>query len=158
MIGPIQPIKIMEEFYLRYRVGHVGKFGHEYLEFEFHQNGKFVYCNSSEYKRGHGNDDSILKSVFVTDIVLDQLKEMILESRILQCDDKDWPLPDRNGEQELEIVYMNHHISFHTTKIGTLSDTFKTQDPKGLYKFYFLIQDLKSISFSILHLFKTVPI
>lgn len=30
----------MEDFYLRYYVGHKGKFGHEFLEFELQQNGK----------------------------------------------------------------------------------------------------------------------
>jgi len=29
-----------EEFYLRYYVGHKGKFGHEFLEFEFRPDGK----------------------------------------------------------------------------------------------------------------------
>lgn len=26
---------VLEDFYLRYYVGHKGKFGHEFLEFEF---------------------------------------------------------------------------------------------------------------------------
>ena len=30
----------MAEFYLRYYVGHKGKFGHEFLEFEFRPDGK----------------------------------------------------------------------------------------------------------------------
>ena len=30
------------EFYLRYYVGHKGKFGHEFLEFEFRPDGKFI--------------------------------------------------------------------------------------------------------------------
>lgn len=29
------------DFYLRYYVGHKGKFGHEFLEFEFRPDGKF---------------------------------------------------------------------------------------------------------------------
>lgn len=29
-----------KEFYLRYYVGHKGKFGHEFLEFEFRPDGK----------------------------------------------------------------------------------------------------------------------
>ena len=29
-----------EEFYVRYYVGHKGKFGHEFLEFEFRPDGK----------------------------------------------------------------------------------------------------------------------
>ena len=30
------------EFYLRYYVGHKGKFGHEFLEFEFRPDGKLI--------------------------------------------------------------------------------------------------------------------
>lgn len=29
-----------EEFYVRYYVGHEGKFGHEFLEFQFNSNGR----------------------------------------------------------------------------------------------------------------------
>lgn len=29
-----------DDFYVRYYVGHKGKFGHEFLEFEFHPDGK----------------------------------------------------------------------------------------------------------------------
>ena len=30
------------DFYLRYYVGHKGKFGHEFLEFEFRPDGKMI--------------------------------------------------------------------------------------------------------------------
>ncbi|KAJ8790957.1 hypothetical protein J1605_021051 [Eschrichtius robustus] len=36
------------DFYLRYYVGHKGKFGHEFLEFEFRPDG--------EQKSGRGNE------------------------------------------------------------------------------------------------------
>ena len=67
----------MTEFYLRYYVGHKGKFGHEFLEFEFRPDGEmkwvfenidaFVifilgrlrYANNSNYK----NDQMIRKEV-----------------------------------------------------------------------------------------------
>lgn len=35
-------------------------------------------------------------------------------------DDANWPAPDRVGRQELEIVMGNEHISFATTKLGSL--------------------------------------
>ncbi len=68
------------EFYLRYYVGHKGKFGHEFLEFEFRPDGrrnlnlswdfdnlilsllglgKLRYANNSNYK----NDTMIRKEV-----------------------------------------------------------------------------------------------
>ena len=46
-----------EEFYCRYYVGHKGKFGHEFMEFEFNQDGKLRYANNSNYK----NDKMIRK-------------------------------------------------------------------------------------------------
>jgi len=46
-----------EEFYLRYYVGHKGKFGHEFLEFEFKADGRLRYANNSNYK----NDTMIRK-------------------------------------------------------------------------------------------------
>ncbi|TKY68898.1 mago nashi-like [Spatholobus suberectus] len=50
------------EFYLRYYVGHKGKFGHEFLEFEFRPDGKLRYANNSNYK----NDTIIRKEVYLT--------------------------------------------------------------------------------------------
>ena len=42
--------KMSNDFYLRYYVGHKGKFGHEFLEFEFRPDGKLRYANNSNYK------------------------------------------------------------------------------------------------------------
>ena len=39
-----------DEFYVRYYVGHKGKFGHEFLEFEFRPDGRLRYANNSNYK------------------------------------------------------------------------------------------------------------
>merc|ERR1712220_42826 len=93
-----------DEFYLRYYVGHKGKFGHEFLEFEFRPDGKLRYANNSNYK----NDTMIRKEVFVNECVLQDLK------RIMKEDDNNWPHPDRVGRQELEVVLGDEHISFTT--------------------------------------------
>jgi protein mago nashi len=55
-------------------------------------------------------------------------------------DDNNWPEPDRVGKQELEIVMGNEHISFTTSKIGSLVDVHSSQDPEGLRIFYYLVQ------------------
>lgn len=68
----------MEEFYVRYYVGHKGKFGHEFLEFEFRSNGMLRYANNSNYK----NDTMIRKQVFVTPAVLKESRRIILESEV----------------------------------------------------------------------------
>ncbi|RRT55793.1 hypothetical protein B296_00034355 [Ensete ventricosum] len=55
-------------------------------------------------------------------------------------DDNKWPPPDRVGRQEMEIVMNNEHISFTTSKIGSLVDVQCSQDPKGFRVFYYLVQ------------------
>ena len=46
-----------DDFYCRYYVGHKGKFGHEFLEFEITSDGRLRYANNSNYK----NDTMIRK-------------------------------------------------------------------------------------------------
>ena len=145
----------MTDFYLRYYVGHKGKFGHEFLEFEFRPDGKLRYANNSNYK----NDTIIRKEAYVHTIVTDELKRIIQESEIMQEDDSSWPPPDRVGRQELEIVVNDEHISFTTSKIRSLVDISHTKDTEGLRCFYYLVQDLKCLVFSLIGLhFKIKPI
>jgi hypothetical protein len=72
-------VKDKERFYLRYYVGHRGKFGHEFLEFDFRPDGKLRYANNSNYK----NDTLIRKEVVVSKSVLNELKRIVMESDIL---------------------------------------------------------------------------
>uniref|UniRef100_A0A914D0C8 Mago nashi n=1 Tax=Acrobeloides nanus TaxID=290746 RepID=A0A914D0C8_9BILA len=142
-------------FYLRYYVGHKGKFGHEFLEFEFRPDGKLRYANNSNYK----NDTMIRKEVFVNKVVIEELKRIIDDAEILKEDDSSWPEPDRVGRQELEILYGDEHVSFTTSKIGCLVDVNQSKDPEGLRSFYYLVQDLKCLVFSLIGLhFKIKPI
>jgi len=143
------------DFYVRYYVGHKGKFGHEFLEFEFRPDGKLRYANNSNYK----NDTMIRKEVYVTQAVLDEVRRIIEDAEIMKEDDANWPVPDRVGKQELEVVLKNEHISFTTAKIGSLLDVQSSKDPEGLRVFYYLVQDLKCLVFSLIGLhFKIKPI
>ena len=144
-----------DDFYLRYYVGHKGKFGHEFLEFEFRPDGKLRYANNSNYK----NDTLIRKEVYVNRAVIDELKRIVNESDLMKEDDAVWPPQDRTGRQELEIVLGDEHISFTTAKIGSLIDINNSRDPDGLRCFYYLVQDLKCFVFSLIGLhFKIQPI
>jgi len=144
-----------DDFYVRYYVGHKGKFGHEFLEFEFRPGGKLRYANNSHYK----NETMIRKEVTVSESVMNELKRIIEDSEIMKEDDHLWPQPDRIGKQELEIVLKDEHISFTTSKIGSLLDVQQSQDPEGLRIFYYLVQDLKCFVFSLISLhFKINPI
>ncbi|XP_055327948.1 protein mago nashi-like isoform X1 [Paramacrobiotus metropolitanus] len=142
-------------FYVRYYVGHRGKFGHEFLEFEFRPDGRLRYANNSNYK----NDTMIRKEVVVHPAVMDEVRRIISESEILRENDQKWPVPDRVGRQELEILMGSEHISFTTSKIGSLMDVNNSTDPEGLRCFYYLVQDLKCLVFSLIALhFKIKPI
>merc|ERR1712223_1147535 len=105
------------DFYLRYYVGHKGKFGHEFLEFEFRPDGKLRYANNSNYK----NDTMIRKEAYVHKAVMDELRRVVEDSEVMAEDDAIWPQPDRVGRQELEIVIGDEHISFTTCKIKSRS-------------------------------------
>ncbi|BDA46110.1 g1781 [Coccomyxa elongata] len=143
------------DFYLRYYVGHKGKFGHEFLEFEFRPDGQLRYANNSNYK----NDTMIRKEGFVAPAVLEELKRIIEDSEILKEDDANWPPPDKVGRQELEIIMGETHISFTTTKLGSLMQVQQSKDPDGLRIFYYLVQDLKCMVFSLIAAhFKIQPI
>jgi len=79
-------------------------------------------------------------------------------------------MPDRVGRQELEVILGNDHISFtvihpqssmlelvilsrlQTAKIGSLLQVQDSQDPEGLRVFYYLVQDLKCMIFSLMQL------
>lgn len=133
----------------------LGKFGHEFLEFEFRPDGKLRYANNSNYK----NDTMIRKEVYVHQPVIDELKRIVSDSEIMHEDDALWPPPDRIGRQELEIVIDDEHISFTTSKTGSLLDVNTSKDPEGLRTFYYLVQDLKCFVFSLISLhFKIKPI
>nr|CUU98896.1 hypothetical transcript [Hymenolepis microstoma] len=116
---------------------------------------KLRYANNSNYK----NDTMIRKEATVSKAVMEELKRIILESDIMSEDDSNWPAPDRVGRQELEIVCGDEHISFTTSKIGSLVEINTCKDPEGLHTFYYLVQDLKCLVFSLIGLhFKIKPI
>eukprot|EP00054_Salpingoeca_dolichothecata_P031896 m.265002 g.265002 ORF g.265002 m.265002 type:complete len:146 (-) comp28446_c0_seq1:104-541(-) len=145
----------MEDFYVRYYVGHKGKFGHEFLEFEFRPDGKLRYANNSQYK----NDTMIRKEVYVSPSILKEVKRIVDDSEVTKEDDNSWPTADRVGRQELEIVSGEEHIAFTTSKIGSLAEIANSKDPEGLRCFYYLVQDLKCFVFSLISLhFKIKPI
>ncbi|CAZ79868.1 unnamed protein product [Tuber melanosporum] len=147
-----------EQFYLRYYSGHSGRFGHEFLEFDFRvlgdgRSATARYANNSNYR----NDSLIRKES--NSLMIKEIKRIIKESEIMKEDDSKWPQKNKDGRQELEIRLGNEHISFETAKIGSLVDVQESADPEGLRVFYYLVQDLKALVFSLISLhFKIKPI
>lgn len=55
-------------------------------------------------------------------------------------DDNNWPVPDRVGRQELEVIVGNDHVSYTCTKLGSVLQVQQSKDPEGLRIFYYLVQ------------------
>ncbi|TKA67441.1 Protein mago nashi [Friedmanniomyces simplex] len=149
-----------EPFYVRYYSGHSGRFGHEFLEFDFRVVGDgrsaiARYANNSNYR----NDSLIRKEMCVSSLMVTEIKRVIKDSEIMKEDDTRWPQKNKDGRQELEIRLGSEHISFETAKIGSLVDVNESEDSEGLRVFYYLVQDLKALVFSLISLhFKIKPI
>ncbi|KAK3053419.1 hypothetical protein LTR09_005588 [Extremus antarcticus] len=91
--------------------------------------------------------------------MIQEIKRIIKDSEIMKEDDTKWPQKNKDGRQELEIRLGSEHISFETAKIGSLVDVNESEDPEGLRVFYYLVQDLKALVFSLISLhFKIKPI
>ncbi|VVT57248.1 uncharacterized protein SAPINGB_P005608 [Magnusiomyces paraingens] len=149
-----------EPLYVRYYSGHQGRFGHEFLEFDIRTNsdgksGLLRYANNSNYK----NDTLIKKNVTISPAVLNEVRRIVKESEIELESDERWPEKNRDGKQELEIRLGKYHIAFETAKIGSLNDVQNSDDPEGLRVFYYLVNDLKALVFSLISLhFKIKPV
>ena len=143
------------DFYLRYYVGHKGRFGHEFLEFEVRGDGRLRYANNSNYK----SDTLIRKELYMSQLVVKQFEAIVFDSGILTCEDTLWPKADEGGRQELELVIGDKTSRITTFKIGSMLDITNSSDPDGLKTFYYLIQDLKCFLFSLITLhFRVKPV
>ncbi|KAK3671162.1 Protein mago nashi [Recurvomyces mirabilis] len=112
------------------------------------------YANNSNYR----NDSLIRKEMCVSSLMVQEIRRIIKDSEVLKEDDTKWPQKNKDGRQELEIRLGSEHISFETSKIGSLVDVNESEDPEGLRVFYYLVQDLKALVFSLISLhFKACP-
>ena len=60
--------------------------------------------------------------------------------------------PSEARSAHLLVVLGEDHASFTTAKIGSLLDVQSSKDPEGLRCFYYLVQDLKCMVFSLINL------
>ncbi len=152
---------IPNEFYLRYYVGHTGRFGHEFLEFELRSDGRLRYANNSNYK----SDLMIRKEVYVSYLIVKEFERIVRDACISEVSDERWPNSGgKHGTQELELVLptsteKGEEIFLRTSKLGSMSEVTNSRDPTGLEKFYYLVQDLKCFVFSLINLhFRVRPV
>ena len=144
-----------DEFYIRYFVGHRGRYGQEFLEFEINSEGRLRYGNHSNYR----SDGLIRREVYLNKLVIKDICRIIEEAEIMKQDDSKWPKPSNAGRQELEIKYEGEGVNFQTNKICSFSDVQESLDPAGMRVLYYFIQDLKTLVFSLINLhFRVKPV
>jgi protein mago nashi len=144
-----------DKIYVRYYTGHRGKYGHEFLEFEVREDGRLRYANNSNYR----HETLIRREACVSDAVLEELKRIVVDSKVMAADDSSWPMPNQTGRQELEIKFGDTHICFTTGMIGSFSEVTRSEDPEGLTTFYYLVQDLKCMVLSLIGMhFRIKPV
>lgn len=146
------------DFYLRYYVGHKGRFGHEFIEFSVYPDGRMLYVNNSNYKQ----DTMITKEMRVNRIVREEICEQLLAA-LPHLDDTQWPEPNKDGRQELELILNGEHHHLVTCKIGCMADIAKLcPDLKArtdLEAFHYFVQDLKTLVLALVSAhFKIKPI
>ncbi|KNZ53257.1 protein mago nashi [Puccinia sorghi] len=147
-----------DPFYVRYYSGHMGRYGHEFLEFEFSE-GRLRYANNSNYR----NDSLIRKEsklshslfsvtsflltltidaslVWLSPLTISELKRIVAESEIIKSvssppsmmeDDHNWPKKNVVGKQELEVRLSDTHISFEVTQLPPSFPQFIILPPKS---------------------------
>ncbi|KAF2292012.1 hypothetical protein GH714_000132 [Hevea brasiliensis] len=124
-----------DEFYLRYYVGHKGKFGHE-----FRPDGKLRYANNFNYK----NDTMIRKEVFLTPIVLKECRCIISESEPVRVTETNMAMAAEDDEFYLRY-YVGHKGNSAMSSLSSSSNqmasfdtpttpfTRTTPDPQGVF-------------------------
>jgi len=105
-----------DPFYLRYYAGHVGSYGHEFLEFELSQ-GRLRFALNSNYR----NEGLIRREMNLSQATLDAIKKIVDQSQVVKEDDANWPKKNVVGKQELEVKLDNYHISFEVSSLHALS-------------------------------------
>ncbi|KAK4332624.1 protein mago nashi [Rhodotorula toruloides] len=136
-----------DPFYMRYYSGHVGSYGHEFIEFEISGN-RLRFALNTNYR----NEGLLRREMYLSEATLKEFQRIVAESEITKEDDSKWPQKSVIGKQEFECRMAPYHLAFQTAKIGSLVDVQNSDDPEGLRVFYYLVQDLKIFVYSLISL------
>lgn len=68
-----------------------------------------------------------LIKVYLNKIVLEEIREIVKSSKIMECSDDDWPVPNDIGKQEIDIRINDEEINFRTSKIGSFSEVIESK-------------------------------
>ena len=88
-----------DDFYLRFYAEKKGKNGQDFLEVEFHQDGRMSYAYASRKKE----QSVVRREAFVTKANLDQLKRLVADSGLTRCPARSFVSRVPDSHQELEI-------------------------------------------------------
>ena len=134
--------------------------GHEFLEFDIRHNvgdpfATLRYANHTNYR----DEDIIRKELCVSIAVLRTILDVVRESQVLLENDEKWPLPETASKHELEIRCGKNLKIMKTKGVSSLASIRGMEDEEGLKVFYYLVQDLKMLVFSLMSLhFKVKPL
>ncbi|GMF06038.1 unnamed protein product [Ambrosiozyma monospora] len=88
-----------------------------------------------------------------------EIKRLVKQSEILLETDEKWPEPTRESKQELEIRLGKKVKKLNTLKMASVVETKFTDDPEGLKVYYYFLQNLRALVFSLISLhFKVKPV
>ena len=99
----------------------------------------------------------IRKELYVGREVVEQFRQIVVDSEITKEDDNGWPEPTPKGTQELEVIIGDLHVAFCTSKINSLLDVQEAADPSGLRALYYVVLTIAPIKTSIFNI-KTSPL
>ncbi len=90
--------------------------------------------------------------------MIEEIKKIVEDSKIMEQDDSQWPEPNDQGKQELIIEFGQKDKKLRSAKIGSFTEVLRSADPKGMEIFYYLVRDLKCLFLSLIGLhFKIKP-
>ena len=81
--------------------------------------------------------------------MLTELRRLVIASAILRQSDATWPKGTKEGgQQKLEVTVGEDSIALQTCR----PHPSNTADPDGLNAFFYLVEDVKTFTFSLLEL------
>ncbi|GEM11742.1 hypothetical protein Rt10032_c16g5759 [Rhodotorula toruloides] len=123
-----------DPFYMRYYSGHVGSYGHEFIEFEISGN-RLRFALNTNYR----NEGLLRREMYLSDATLKEFQRIVAESEITKSvpsllpaspfplplvlalspaperageDDSKWPQKSVIGKQEFECRMAPYHLAF----------------------------------------------
>lgn len=126
-----------------------------YVKFELNSDGELYYSN-----QGDGGADVIKRRVFLSDVVLEEVRLLVQESNLFDCSDRNWPEGrSREGQMELGILLDGKRVRFFTSANLSATVIATSKDAAGLMRYNHLCSNLRVLFTDLLALhFKSRPV